>query len=348
MSLIIFNIESGFTSISDINLDRDLMSPLTALLYSVFTLLFNLIYLPKPYLYNDKARIKVYVSTLNPRFTDMVKIMCRIAGFKVSEPRYLNYMLYSFSYVSLIDLYIPIKTPSIHGHVDGWGLGICDARGVFINMKACRPFYLDVQRVQRILTSMEFPLMGLLHIRRASVDQPICLVHAHPYICEVNGSILLMAHNGGINKELVKERYKLAIDVNKVTDSYIYFYLILESYKRRGNLVDAIEDVVKELVSMGAVVFKTKGSSRATSLNAVLMLVNGDKCSIYVVEDWRIFSSELRKYYEIYSLSKDDNLVICSSSIADKLRQHGFKTFEPKVEREIKVNDRVIRVLLIS
>jgi len=278
----------------------------------------------------------------------MVKIMCRIAGFKVNEPRYLNYILYSFSYVSLIDLYLPIKTPSVHGHVDGWGLGACDARGIFIDMKACRPFYLDVQRVQRILTNMEFPLMGLLHIRRASVDQPICLVHAHPYICEVNGSILLMAHNGGINKELVKERYKLAMDVNRVTDSYIYFHLILESYRRRGNLVDAIEDVVKELVSMGAVVFKTKSSSRTTSLNAVLMLVNGDKCSIYAVEDWRIFDGELRKYYEIHSLSKDDNLVICSSSIAGKLRQHGFKFFEPKVEREIKINGRVIRVLSIS
>lgn len=274
--------------------------------------------------------------------------MCRFISFKISEPRYFNYIAYSLSYISLIDPLLPIKVPNVPSHVDGWGLSAYDSHGILTTFKSSRPFYLDIRRVLRILEDLEPPIYGLIHIRRASTDQPIGAVHSHPYIGEVNGALILMAHNGGLNKELIKKYYNLDINVNEVTDSYVYFYLLLKTYKNIGDILTSIENIIKGLISINAVKLKYGGTLRESSLNAVLLFIKDDRSIIYVIEDWKHLRGELRKYYRILTLAKDKNVIICSSSIAERLRNFGFTDYKPDVVREVCTDNRLVRILAIK
>jgi len=97
-----------------------------------------------------------------------------------------------------------------------------------------------------------FGSMGIGHVRYATsgkLDKSQLLEDAQPCLIMRDGIRLAIAYNGNIvNAFLLREKLSLT-DVNFVgtSDTVILAYEILEAYKKYGNLIESIKDVMKSV-----------------------------------------------------------------------------------------------------
>ncbi len=93
--------------------------------------------------------------------------------------------------------------------------------------------------------------VGIGHVRYSTTGQSK-IENCQPFVTEFDDGFMAVAHNGDIvnsyriRKELSEEGYKFKSDSD--SDSEVLCYIIKREYAKTNNLIDALENVCKELV----------------------------------------------------------------------------------------------------
>lgn len=264
--------------------------------------------------------------------------MCRLVGFKLSKNiGDLREILDSLVSVSRYDPLLPGKV--VGGHDDGWGLSIYDqGLGGVLYYKSSEPLYSQIRVLERLIRSLKCPCKGIIHVRRAGKGEPLGLVHAHPFISNTDGLILALAHNGSVDKRIIAEELGYKGDLDKVSDTYMYFKLLVKEYVEHGNIVEAIRNTINVLLRKKAV---------RSSINSLILFVNDSMSNVYVVEDWEHFNGDKRKYYSIGYLCKGDLVVATSSTVYDLLLDKGFSSCKPDIIDVIEVEGHIVKLSIL-
>ena len=264
--------------------------------------------------------------------------MCRLVGFKLSRNiDGLHEILGPLVSVSRYDPLLPGKV--VGGHSDGWGLSIYDqGLGGVLYYKSGEPLYSQIRILERLIRSLRCPCKGIIHVRKASKSEPLGLLYAHPFISNIDDSILALAHNGGIDKYVVAEEIGYKGDLDKVSDTYMYFKLLIREYVKHGNIVEAIRNTINVLLRKKAV---------RTSINSLILFINNSTSNVYIIEDWEHFSGDKRRYYSIGYLCKGDLVVVTSSTVYDSLLDKGFNTCKPNIIDVIEVEGHIVKISIL-
>lgn len=106
---------------------------------------------------------------------------------------------------------------------------------------------LNIEHFKELVGSV-----GIGHVRYATsgkLDKSQLLKDAQPCLVMGNGIRLAIAYNGNIvNAFLLREKFSLAdVDCVGTSDTVILAYEILEAYKKYGDLIESIKDVMKNV-----------------------------------------------------------------------------------------------------
>ena len=270
--------------------------------------------------------------------------MCRLLGFKTKTTRLLEKPLY---YLLRASRYDPLIPGSPGGHNHGWGIAFYNSNNLFY-YRSGNPMYTEPKMVE-LITSMSGSGHGIVHIRRAGPNEPLGLVHAHPYVAQVNDTILFLAHNGGLFKEKLAGIVGYRGNLDKITDTFLYFKLLISkvSETSHGDIVEGIISTVEELVTRDLVKVKdARGRIKDSTLNSLILVVGNDGSRVFALEDWEHISDERRReYYAIYYSRYSDIIVAASSTIHKWLISEGFKTWKPRALLEKYVDEHKIRII---
>ncbi len=144
--------------------------------------------------------------------------MCRMIAFSASEDipiqPFLDHLLWMASSGK--------RAP----HPHGWGYFVLNASGFASVVKSQRPIFVDVPKSQLKAS------VGLFHARKASKGTAINLDNAHPYVI-FNGSLHVLAHNGGIEdvSEQESEGLSTGVDSEMILRNIVEFG-VEEGYRR--------------------------------------------------------------------------------------------------------------------
>lgn len=260
--------------------------------------------------------------------------MCRLLSFKSNNCRRILEVLHELTRISRYDPLLPGK--NVGGHENGWGLCIYDhvLKGM-VYYKSGNPLHTQPRIAERIIHSLVCPCTGIIHIRRASKGEPLGVNSAHPFIGEVDGAIIALAHNGGIDKYSLAKELGLDGNLNNVSDTYMYFKLLLREYDRCHDIVNALRSTTTLLL--------TKNLVKSTINSVVLYVYEGD-VKVYVVEDWEHFKDDKREYYRIDYAVKEDIVVAASSTLHRLLLSKGYSVYKPKIISRIEYGEHVIKI----
>ena len=205
------------------------------------------------------------------------------------------------------------RTPD---HPDGYGYFIALAKGRTVKhlyyYKSSNSIYEDfhgITNVKNIISSWNYEVYGLIHVRKASINEPLGLLHSHPFIVRINDKLLSLIHNGSINK------FKVCLDLNfnqdicsKVSDSYMALIFLKHSIEHGAELLEAIKELMDKYVDNGR--------------SSVLGVCNIDNDLIDLYYGFRIkyhgeCFEKIRDYYRPYILYYNGCTALVSSSIYD-------------------------------
>lgn len=259
-------------------------------------------------------------------------------GFKSNNYRRILEVLYELAGISRYDPLLPGR--NVGGHEDGWGLCIYDyALGGIVHYKSGAPLHSQPRIAEEIIHSLTCPCTGIVHIRRASRGEPLGVNSAHPFVGEVDGAIIALAHNGGVDKYGLSRELGFNGDLSNVSDTYMYFKLLLREYSRHHNIVDALRTTITLLLAKNLV---------KTTINSLILYVRGDDARVYVLEDWEHFKGSRREYYRIGYATKEDVVVVASSTLHRLLLSKGYSVHELKTISRIEGKGHVVKISVLD
>ncbi len=269
--------------------------------------------------------------------------MCRLLGFKAKSTKLLEKPLY---YMLRASRYDPLIPGSPGGHEHGWGIALYTDNSVFY-YRSSNPLYIEPKIID-LITSMGVEGYGIAHIRRAGSNEPLGLTHTHPYMAQINDTLVFLAHNGGLLKNNLAKILGYKGDLDKVTDTFLYFKLLIKYINNRigEDLTDIVLGVVEELVTKGLVkVRNAKGRIVDSTLNSLIMFVSNNSARILVLEDWEhIEDSKRREYYAIKYSKYSDIVLAASNTIYKWLLMEKFKPWKPRLLVERYVDNHKIKI----
>ncbi len=269
--------------------------------------------------------------------------MCRLLGFKTKSIRLLEKPFYYMLRASRYDPLIP-GAPGGHNH--GWGLALYMHDNVFY-YRSNNPLYTE-PRVINAIIGIGGAGLGIAHIRRAGPNEPLGLIHVHPYMGQVNDSMVFLAHNGGLLKEKIADVVGYRGDLDKVTDTFLFFNLLLNSIASNNSkgVIDALLGVAEELVDKELVKVKNaRGRIVDSTLNSLIMIVSNEGARVLVLEDWEHLRDKRRDYYAIHYSRYEDVLVASSNTIHKWLLNENFKPWNPRPLVEKYIGNHKIKIV---
>ncbi len=270
--------------------------------------------------------------------------MCRLLGFKTGTLRLLEKPLYYMLRASRYDPLIP-GAPGGHNH--GWGMALYTYNNMFY-YRSGNPLYTE-PRIINTVTGISGSGLGVAHIRRAGPSEPLGLVHAHPYMDQINGTLLFLAHNGGLLKDKLAAMIGYKGDLDKVTDTFLYFKLLVNSLAKNDSVgvVEVLLSIVEELVSKELVRVKNaRGRIVDSTLNSLIMVVSDNNARVLVLEDWEHIEDHRRREYYAIHYSRYEDIVIASSNTIHKwLLNEKFKPWNPSPLTEKYISNHKIRII---
>lgn len=238
--------------------------------------------------------------------------MCRIAGFigplKVVQPLYRKFIP-AFVKSAYSDPYAAkIFNRSHFSHRDGWGsshIRIHSGRATIEFRKSLNPIYVEKPPLN-LETSADDSyynpyILALYHARAASPNTGITIFNVQPFIFTTkSGNILVIAHNGSVDKEKIVEKYKGDLDesfISRYSDSFFLGF-------------DMARDIEGEIIPTHLSKYKQITTS---SLNLEAALIT-DNYVQFVFGNYYLDESK-GDYYAIY-VKTYGNAVFFSSSTA--------------------------------
>ncbi len=270
--------------------------------------------------------------------------MCRLLGFRTNVIRLLEKPLY---YMLRASRYDPLIPGAPGGHSHGWGI-VLHTYDNILYYRSGNPLYTEPKIID-IITSISGSGLGIAHIRRAGPNEPLGLVHAHPYMGQANDMLVFLAHNGGLLKNEMAALTGYKGDLDNITDTFLYFNYLLGSLAKNNSMeiVDVLLSVVEELISKELVRVKNaRGNIVESTLNSLIMLVSNDNVRILVLEDWEhLEDNKRREYYAIYYSKYEDLIVASSNTIYKWLLNEKFKPWNPRPLIEKYIGNHKIRIV---
>ncbi len=173
-------------------------------------------------------------------------------------------------------------------HPDGWGL---------VNYNGDQ---INLQKFKEPIFNSKLPnvMNGdlIVHARKASKNQPLGALNAHPFHRSLKNSEIFMVHNGGVKKELLKVR-NFEPETHTDTETFLF------SIRDKGDIIKSLSDAVSN-------VDKNKLMSGALNL-AILNIDRYGKSTMFAYSDY----SRESDFIKLHFVTSDKWSGVFSSSI---------------------------------
>jgi len=177
-------------------------------------------------------------------------------------------------------------------HSDGWGI-VLGKSGRLRFYKKAVACWKDPKYQEYYTVNADFLF---LHARKASPNVSVNYAFTHPF----RKDDWFFCHNGTI-KDFVKPN---------LSDSEVFFKLLLDRIKERNDVPQAIEDTVKRLKEYTALNFILANNRKAYVLNKFVLNYPKYYTMKYLVEeDFAIVSSECLEHFEEWNLMGNNVLI---------------------------------------
>ena len=188
-------------------------------------------------------------------------------------------------------------------HSSGWGYFIASNERSYY-YRSSKPIYEDEWTLYHYLQD-EATYYAMFHSRLASQREPTRgFIDSHPFIVRGDERLIIVAHNGSINKHLVAK--ELGIPPELYTDSEI-LAILLSSYKTI-NIKDRLEKAKETIKRLGAFTGALNVMAIEISYNAA------PHVSIACLSDFPLEKEGL--YYKMVMYKGDDRYEFMSSTVA--------------------------------
>ncbi|MCE4619826.1 MAG: hypothetical protein F7C33_02260 [Desulfurococcales archaeon] len=146
----------------------------------------------------------------------------------------------------------------------------------------------------------------ILHARKAPPGSPRGPHNAHPFnakaVAEGEPLEIYLAHNGGLNTSLLAQRARLNVNPEKWVDSSLYTLYLAERLSLGERLAGILE---------------ASGSIVETALDVALLLIRGDRASLYFYSYINpSLEDEKKEYYSYYVVERPGMRAVVPSSAA--------------------------------
>jgi predicted glutamine amidotransferase len=184
---------------------------------------------------------------------------------------------------------------SVHG--DGWGYAVYSKMGLAYHRSGGPIFREDV-----VMPPTGGKIFAIFHARQATAGNPLGEKSSHPFRGETEDGVILLAHNGAVDKNRLAERLRFGGDLDKITDSE----LVLK-YAAENGLAAAATDL--------------KDCTKANSALDLLALEigNSGRAEIFVNHFYRKKEGryDRTRYYELYYQNFTGGTAVFSSTFND-------------------------------